>query len=86
MYSDYYSPDANGHTKSEDPQPTYKLCCICDCEQEEMDMVSDYIQENDLCNRKECIKQSMEIDFEHLEGSELIKADEYYNNLLKEIE
>lgn len=60
-------------------------CCICDQWDAEHNMVKDLIQENWLCKNQYCIVASKEIDLEYSEGSERMKAEEYYNNLLKQV-
>lgn len=80
--SHHMSPYFDGFDEDE---PTYRKCCICDKEHEETEMVRDFINENDLCNRPECIRQKMENESEYLEGTELTKMEQYYNNLLNQI-
>lgn len=62
-----------------------KVCVMCEDLNKESETVLDFIQENRLCNRKRCIEWSKEQDVANIEGSEKMKAEEYYNNLLKQL-
>lgn len=75
------SPNYDGRNETE---PTH-VCVMCEDMNKESDTVLDFIQENRLCNRKRCIEWSKANDVPNLEGSERMKAEQYYNNLLNQV-